>query len=167
MKVRPAERTDLDSVLPLLSELAENGHRVDVRYRLRGHRRALLRAHVLEHWFGRFLPFPPCWVAQHEDRVVGLVSGEPMQMHSVLDQPPTANITDLWVEPEFRRQGLARQLVDAFRQSAREAGYLRIEVSTLARDDQALAFWRSMGFADLRVALAADTPDPNAASDGS
>ncbi|MEO0600261.1 MAG: GNAT family N-acetyltransferase [Myxococcota bacterium] len=158
MNLRPAARTDVDAILPLLMELADNGFRVDVRYRLRDHRRALLRAHVLESWFGRFLPFPPCWVAEHDGQIVGMVSGEPLVVHAVMDQPPTAAITDLWVQPPFRRRGIARQLVETFREAATKAGYLRVELSTLARDEQALAFWRAMGFVDLRVTLSLESP---------
>ncbi|MEN0061908.1 MAG: GNAT family N-acetyltransferase [Myxococcota bacterium] len=161
MNLRPAVRADLDAVLPLLLQLADNGHHVDIRYRLRGHRRALLRAHVLESWFGRFMPFPSCWVAEKDDTIVGMVSGEPLQMHAVLDQPPTVVITDLWIEPGFRRRGLARSLVDRFCRTAEEAGYPRVEVSTLARDAQALAFWRAMGFADLRIALSREAEEPS------
>ena len=145
----PAVRTDVDAILPLLLELAENGFQVDVRYRLRGHRGPCFGAHVLRIVVRPVPPFPPCWVAEREGAVVGMVSGEPLQVHAVLEQPPTARISDLWVEPAFRRQGVARQLVQTFREAAVEAGYLRLEVSTLARDARALAFWRSMGFEDL------------------
>ncbi len=156
MNVRPAVRADVDAILPLLLQLADNGFTVDARYRLRGHRRALLRAHVLESWFGRFLPFPPCWVAEQAGIIVGMVSGEPLQVHPVLDQPPTAGISDLWVEPGFRRRGVGRELVDTFREAASRAGYPRVELTTLARDGQALAFWRAMGFEDLRVTLSVE-----------
>jgi len=157
--LRPAVRADVDAILPLLIELADNGFRVDVRYRLRDHRRALLRAHVLESWFGRFMPFPPCWVAEEDGgAIVGMLSGEPLQVHPVLDQPPTATITDLWVVPGHRRRGIARQLVQTFRAAATKAGYPRVELSTLARDARALAFWHAMGFADLRVTLSAESP---------
>ena len=159
MNLRPAVRSDVDEILPLLIELADNGFRVDARYRLRGHRRALLRTHIRESWFGRLLPFPPCWVAEHEGAIVGVLSGEPLQVHEVLDQPPTAAVTDLWVVAGHRRQGIARQLVDRFRAAATNAGYGRVELSTLVRDEEALAFWRAVGFVDLRITLSADAPE--------
>ena len=166
MTPRPAERSDLEGILDLLGRLNANGSAADARYRLRGHSRALLRAQILDTWFGRFLPFPACWVLGGDGAgeageageaggasLAGLISGEPMQVHPVLDQPPTARIDNLWIEPDHRRKGLARALVATFRGAAHEAGYPRIEVSTLARDAQALAFWREMGFEDLRVVL--------------
>ena len=153
LTLRVANRSDLDAILDLLGRLNASGTAADDRYRLRDHSRALLRAHILDAWFGRFLPFPPCWVAEAADGLTGLITGEPLQVHPVLDQPPTARIDNLWVEPVHRRQGIARRLVQTFRDSAHSAGYPRIEVSTLARDGDALAFWREMGFADLRVIL--------------
>ncbi len=150
---RQAERSDLEGILDSLGTLNANGTAADERYRLRSHSRALLRAHVLDTWFGRFLPSPACWVLEAPEGLVGLISGEPVQLHPVLDQPPTARIDNLWIDPGYRRQGLARTLVSTFREAANEAGYPRIEVSTLARDAMALAFWREVGFEDLRIVL--------------
>ena len=156
MNLREATRRDVEGLLELLDRLNANGRAVDPRFRVRQDMRALQRDHLREAWFGRFLPFPACWVAEQEAGLHGFVSGLPQQAHPVLEAPPTARIENLWVDPEFRRQGIATALVQRFRAAAANAGYARCEVSTLARDDQALAFWRAQGFSDLRVALAAE-----------
>ncbi len=150
---RPAERRDVDACIELLDQLNANGEAADPRFRLRDHRRALLRAYVLDAWFGQFLPFPACWLAEREGVPVGLVSGKPLPTHPVLDHPPSARIENLWVHVDHRRQGIARDLVQTFQEAARRAGYPRIEVYTLARDHRALAFWRAVGFEDLMVSL--------------
>ncbi|MBX2797839.1 MAG: GNAT family N-acetyltransferase [Myxococcales bacterium] len=153
MRLRAAQRSDLPAILGLLEQLNANGTRIDARYRLRDDSEAPLRSMLQHAWFERFMPFDPCLVAEYDSALIAFVSGEPVVSHAVLDHAPTARIDNLWVDPAHRRRGLARQLVSRFREQAIAAGYPRLTVSTLSRDDDALAFWRSMGFDDLRVSL--------------
>jgi GNAT superfamily N-acetyltransferase len=52
-----------------------------------------------------------------------------------------------YVAPEQRRAGVGRGLFNAVREWAnRQEGIAHIEMSVLAGDDQAVAFWRSLGF---------------------
>lgn len=156
--IRAARRSDSGGLLEALMRLNETGTAADPRFRLRPDGRASLRAHLDEVWFGRFRPFPAAFVAEEDGALVGFVSGEPLPDHPLLDQPPSARIENLWVEPQARRRGLARALVAAFREAAAGAGLHRIEVQTLVRDARAVAFWRSVGFDDLRVLLVAEGP---------
>ncbi|MCB9696396.1 MAG: GNAT family N-acetyltransferase [Alphaproteobacteria bacterium] len=152
--IRAAERADLRAIVPLLEELDRDGTRADPRYRVRPEATARMAETLGELWFDRFLPFPPCLVAEVDGVVVGLVSALPAQAHPILDDEPTARIQQLYVRPDHRRRGLARALVQGMVRHASQAGYPRIEVSTLALDGRALAFWRASGFSDLRVVLA-------------
>jgi GNAT superfamily N-acetyltransferase len=139
----------------LLLRLNANGTEADPRYVLQPEAGPRLREHLRSLWFGRFLPFPACLVAEPPGTgLVGLVSAEVVPDLGIMAFPPTARIDNLWVEPPWRRQGLARALVERMHTRAQAAGYTRLTVSTLARDDRALAFWRAMGFHDLFVVLA-------------
>ena len=158
MPVREARRADLEALLDQLERLNATGTEADPRYRIRSGARDFLREHHGETWFGRFQPFPACLVDERDGVLAGFVSGAPRQDHPVLDHPPTARIGELWVEPAYRRQGVARALVTAFRERCARAGYADVEVSTLARDARAVAFWRSVGFDDLRLVLLATPP---------
>ena len=98
-------------------------------------------------------PFPHGWVARLEGEKVGFILGLPLHAVPVLSGPRTAIITDIWVEPNYRRMGIGRRLVDAFRRASREAGYPATEVKTLVMDERAVAFWREQGFEDYMLSL--------------
>jgi GNAT superfamily N-acetyltransferase len=154
--IRPAARSDLAWLVGALGRLNAAGAEADPRYVPRTDMAALLRDQIDEVWFGRFHRFPPCLVAEEDGALVGLVAGGGRPPHPILDDPPTATISDLWVEPTHRMRGLARALVAAFRDHARAAGCTRLEVTTLARDGRAVAFWHALGFTDLRLVLDLD-----------
>ena len=157
MNVRPAARSDLPWLVAALDRLNATGTEADPRYVPRADVEARLRAEIDAIWFGRFHRFPPCLVAENDGSLVGLVAGSGQPPHPILDHPPTATISDLWVEPAHRGRGIGRALVGAFRDAAQAAGCTRLEVSTLARDARAIAFWHALGFSDLRVVLELDS----------
>ena len=62
-----------------------------------------------------------------------------------------AHLNLLAVAPEHRRQGLGRQLMDWLTATAIEAGVFRINLELRTQNDQARAFYESLGFASLGV----------------
>ena len=54
----------------------------------------------------------------------------------------------LYVRPEARRKGLARQLMDRLEREARQMGCSALYLDTSAGLREAIAFYRSSGFAD-------------------
>ena len=152
--IREAVRADLGVLVEQIVALDENGTTADPRYRLHEDGPARLREHLLHAWFGRFLPFPACLVAEIDSRIVGLESGEVVPDPGILENPPTARIDNLWVDPAHRRTGLGRRLVDVYRARTEKAGFSRMTVGTLVRDARAVAFWQAMGFEPLTVTLA-------------
>ena len=150
--IRPAVRADVPWVAGAMLRLGAAGTDADARFVLGPEAPAFFRERVGA-WFDVFQPFPPCVVAERGGTPVGFLAGAPAKDHPILVTPRTAVISDLWVEPDHRRHGLARALVERFHAAALAAGYPRLEVSTLALDLRAVAFWRSIGFADLRLVL--------------
>src|SRR5882757_10320309 len=62
-----------------------------------------------------------------------------------------AHLNLLAVAPEHRRQGLGRQLMDWLTATAIEAGVFRINLELRTHNDQARAFYESLGFASRGV----------------
>ncbi len=137
--------------MQMRDELAAVGHAADPRYSLpdaalRDERRRVRGILAVKK------PFPSCFVAYAPAGLVGFVWIQASGL------PPYARIQELFVTPHARRTGVGRVLVETAVQAAEAAGYGHIEVSTLAKDGRAVAFWRSMGFGDWWVTLRRDPP---------
>lgn len=83
----------------------------------------------------RLLADPACFLIE---RPAGFVLGR-----SVLDE---AEILTIAVDPAARRQGLGRQLIDAFEAEARARGALTAFLEVAADNLPALALYRASGF---------------------
>ena len=93
-------------------------------------------------------PTSTAFVAEEPGHVVGFVSGGLERNQPDRLPERFATIGYLFVDPSCRRQGVARQLVAAMTDWARvQHGVSHIEMSVLAADAEAAAFWRSIGFA--------------------
>jgi GNAT superfamily N-acetyltransferase len=60
-----------------------------------------------------------------------------------------AEIKRVWTNPDFRRQGLARVIMAALESAALDAGYSVAELTTGARQPEALALYLSLGYEPL------------------
>ncbi len=61
----------------------------------------------------------------------------------------TAHLNLLAVAPDYRRRGLARQLLDWLTATAVEAGVFRINLELRAQNEGARAFYKNMGFDEM------------------
>ena len=85
---------------------------------------------------GRFL------LAMDGDRVAGCVGLRALD-------PDTAEMKRLFVRPEARGARIGRALAVAILEEAREAGYQRVVLDTLATMREAIGIYRSLGFVDI------------------
>ena len=155
IRVRTADQSDVDELLELWVALSADGHEADDRYLIKPDAAATARTFIARQWL------VDCnyrvVVADAGTTIVGFMTARMAHPHHVLDAPPTAMITDAYVEPSHRRVGLGRQLFQAVRLWARDHDVEQLEVGTLALDTRAVGFWRSLGFGDWRIALARPT----------
>ncbi len=95
-------------------------------------------------WLGR--PGTIALVATLSDvdgPLVGMAFGWPSR-----DDPATAGLFGMWVDPVARRQGLGAALVRGVVDWAREAGFRAIELGVTTSNPGAVAFYEGMGFVD-------------------
>jgi GNAT superfamily N-acetyltransferase len=71
-------------------------------------------------------------------RIVGFITTD-----TTVDRPGFLELEDLFVDPDWMRQGIGRAMVEDVVQSARERGIDRIEVDG---NRHALQFYRRVGF---------------------
>lgn len=90
-------------------------------------------------------------VAQLGEETVGFASLR--LLHYLGEEAPYAELSELYVSSGYRRQGVARALVEALEAQARSAGASGWSVLTGVDNTAALAFYESMGFSPFSVAL--------------
>jgi ribosomal protein S18 acetylase RimI-like enzyme len=90
-------------------------------------------------WFRHF--GNTSWLAETDDgRIAGFAAGV------VASDRPVAHLQLVAVDPNLRRRGIGRALVDRFLQTVRERGATEVEAVVWAGDRPAIAFALALGF---------------------
>ncbi len=63
-----------------------------------------------------------------------------------VNDPRRAELLSMWVAPSHRRSGIGRLLVDTIAAWARARNVLHLYLSVTSNNDQAIQFYRSLGF---------------------
>ena len=71
----------------------------------------------------------------------------------IMQEIERAEITDLGVREDARRQGIAGLLLDEALRWVRESGLSRVEVQVASGNVEGQGFWRSRGFVDVMDVL--------------
>ena len=115
---------------------------------------AVVRAKLLPK--GARPPAPPSrdpWLLILRENVaffVARVEGQPAACGGVLLVPGRyAEVKRMYVRPEFRRRGISRRILCELEAKARELGYSILKLETGARQPDALALYRSAGYAEI------------------
>jgi ribosomal protein S18 acetylase RimI-like enzyme len=72
---------------------------------------------------------------------------------------PYAELTDIYVEPPYRRRGVARALLAHVEAAARAAGASEVVLITGFDNQDAQAAYRAVGYADWALAMRKRFPD--------
>ncbi|MEM8830117.1 MAG: GNAT family N-acetyltransferase [Cyanobacteria bacterium P01_G01_bin.19] len=132
--IRPATSNDVGDIFQLIQALAE--------YENLTHQVTGTKADLYEHLFGSRV-YAEAIVAEVDRQVVGFALFFPN--YSTFLTKPGIYLEDLFVLPEFRRQGIGKAMLVYLGKLAigRDAG--RLEWSVLDWNESAIAFYQSMG----------------------
>jgi GNAT superfamily N-acetyltransferase len=143
--IRPAIKTDLPLIRPLLSELMEamadtEGFDLD---------RSIENCRMMIRY-----PAQHVLVAVQGSNILGLVN---FTMRKTITHPSSSGLIDeLIVSESSRGKGIAKQLIRAAIDKCREFGCCELEVSTERSNTKARRFYRACGFKEDAVLLELD-----------
>lgn len=147
-RVRVARLQEIDRIAALWSLITEHHAGLDPLFRMRrgpvaeGELCELLRALQRD-------PDAEILIYAQNETPVGLCIVRIDRAPPILEETERAEITDLGVRVEMRRQGVGRRLVEAAQEWVRDRGVARIEIQVATGNREGQAFWRGIGYADL------------------
>ncbi|NDJ76898.1 MAG: GNAT family N-acetyltransferase [Chloroflexi bacterium] len=91
-------------------------------------------------------PMTCVYVAEIDGQVIGYILGAIIDLYADLFEHSNVGfIADVFVEPAFRRQGIARQLVDRVNAWLVEQGIRHTEWQVAAANTGGIRFWEAVG----------------------
>ncbi|MBM3326481.1 MAG: GNAT family N-acetyltransferase [Calditrichaeota bacterium] len=115
-----------------------------------GYNRDIYFDRKFRRFFGEDAPILMGLVAEYQRRIIGFVMGEVNTGEYGISQP-VASVDTIGLDPEFKRVGVGRILLDEYCSLAAKAG---IEIlTTLVSEDwpDVIAFFKSNGFKQVRM----------------
>jgi ribosomal protein S18 acetylase RimI-like enzyme len=95
-------------------------------------------------------------VAEQKGAVVGFVAGHTSAPSPVYAGGVEAYLTELYIAPDARRQGLATQLMERAVAWARERGLTRVRYDVLAANHASRATWKQAGIDPISLTYAVE-----------
>jgi GNAT superfamily N-acetyltransferase len=134
LKIRPAQESDVDAIFDLIRGLAAYEKLSD---RVTGNTE-LLRSHL----FGT-RPYAESIIAELDNHPIGFALF--FHNYSTFLTQPGLYLEDVFVRPEYRRQGVGKALLTAVAKIAVDRGCGRLEWSVLEWNQNAIEFYQSLG----------------------
>lgn len=101
-------------------------------------------------------------VAEEEGRPVGFVLGLVVELlPDLFVQQRGGLLADLYVQPDYRRRGIGRELVLSMAAWFRSRGLGEYEWHVAAENQAGRAFWRALGGRDFMIRMRAELGDDN------
>jgi len=85
-------------------------------------------------------------IARDGADLVGYAVGRITSLPSFFESRQRGYIHDVYVRERYRQRGIGRRLVDEILSWFRRRGVTHVELTVAANNDDATAFWRSLGF---------------------
>lgn len=99
-------------------------------------------------------PFTRTYVAETGGQVVGYILGAVIDLQADLfEYVDTGFIADVFVDPAYRRQGIARRLVETVTDWFAAQGVRHVEWQVAAANVEAIKFWTAVGGQPLTIRM--------------
>jgi len=116
----------------------------------------LVGAYLDEHWARPYAPPPPgpyldvgrIVVAEEDGEIIGVAKGE--------ERGGLGHVSLVYLKPEARGKGGGNELLRELVTSFRDQGLAHVSLNVELPNDEALAYWRRLGFTDYRRSLLTD-----------
>ncbi|WP_049983330.1 GNAT family N-acetyltransferase [Halorubrum sp. BV1] len=146
VRVDPATTDDVDAVTDLWVALAAGQRRYGATLRAEANRGAV------REWVARAAVTEELLVARVGEEVVGFVGFE-LDRNGYERDRTRGTVSNLFVVPERRDEGIGTELLDAAEEALREAGADAVALEALAANDRAREFYADRGYEPHRVEL--------------
>ena len=143
MTIRPALPDDVPAVLPLVARTCAFHEQLNpARYPFKPQAEPMYRR-----WLGERATDPRSafFVAEREGNIVAFIVGGVEQEIPIYRLSEYGYLYDLWVEPEYRHEGIARQLVMLAIERYREIGVKQVRLEVSEGNTAAKALFLSCG----------------------
>jgi ribosomal protein S18 acetylase RimI-like enzyme len=157
MTLRPAAAADVSAVLPMVAKISALHESWDPqRYDYKPHPEQMydrwLRSRATD-------PRSVFLVAERESRLVAFLIGTIESTIPVYRLTETGFIHDLWVEPEYRNEGIGRQMMMLAIEKFREMGMKQVRLETAAANEAARGLFKSCGFRVSSMEMLVEIPN--------
>jgi ribosomal protein S18 acetylase RimI-like enzyme len=143
MKIRKATTEDTPQILPLWRNLSDTHGEMEPMFKL---------VENAEEKFAEYLNMIltkdtfSVFVAEENSLIAGYVIASLSITPEVFVIRRRLYIQDMIVSPDYRRTGIANQLVDAILAFAKEQQVEKMDLLVAVKNDGANKFWKAMGF---------------------
>jgi GNAT superfamily N-acetyltransferase len=143
MEIRPAQPADVPSVLPMVAKIAALHEQWDpAKFGYKNHPEQMYRG-----WLTSRATDPKSvfLVADRDGKLVAFLVATVEQEIPIYRLTEFGFIHDIWVEPDYRHEGVARQLVMLAIEKFRDIGVKQVRGDTAAANEPARNLLRSCG----------------------
>ncbi len=144
MQIRSATPADIPAVLPMVAKICALHESWDnAKFGILPHPEKRY-----EKWLQRLATDERSifLVAEYEEKLVAFVAASMEREIAIYRLQEYAIIHDLWVEPEYRQNGIARQMVMMTIENFQQMGVKQIRLDTAAANERARQLFASCGF---------------------
>lgn len=148
MEIRPATAQDVPAVLPMVEKLCKLHESWDpAKYSFLPNVPQMYDQWLRERAGHRRSVFLVAETARPE-KIVGFVIGTVEREIPIYRLKEYGFLHDLWVEPEYRHEGVARQMVMLAIEKFGEMGVEQVRLDTAAKNEAARRLFESCGFSE-------------------